>query len=196
MRIYTPITEAALKRALDEADSFDGPCAVRYPNGVEDERVIEAFYKNREPSSPSPVKNYADGDRVDAVIVTHGRIVSEAFVAKEKLAAKGIAVGIILLEVLKPYGDTAERVSAMLPKAPCKVVFLEEEIRMGGMGMILSYKLNCLKMSRPEVVFIVIAVDNSFSSPCAGQTTFEYHGLDSTSVADKVISCIKNNTEL
>ena len=55
--------------------------------------------------------------------------------------------------------------------------------------MILSHKLDCLKIKK---TFIVIAVDDPFSHPCAGQTFFEHHGLDKVSVAEKVISYMIN----
>ena len=197
VNIYVPATFEALERAINEALSINGPVAIRYPSGGESELIKRKFYLGAITGEPVVVGDNMD-DSVEVVIISHGRITAEALGATEILCRQGIKSGNILLEKLTPYDDIATRIKEVLDNNDRLryVIFLEEEIRMGGMGMILSYKLNCLKMSRPEVVFIVIAVDNSFSSPCAGQTTFEYHGLDSTSVADKVISCIKNNTEL
>ena len=46
---------------------------------------------------------------IDIIIITHGKIVSEALKAKEQLLSeKGIRVGIILLEFLKPYDKIAK----------------------------------------------------------------------------------------
>ncbi len=47
LRIYTPITVAALRQAMDEAFACGEPCAVRYPNGRENRAVVERFYDRR-----------------------------------------------------------------------------------------------------------------------------------------------------
>ena len=62
--------------------------------------------------------------------------------AAEILAAKSVKTGIILLEMLKPYDRTASLVANALPAGSCGVIFLEEEIRNGGMGMLLSDALS------------------------------------------------------
>ena len=186
MRIYTPVTEAALKRALDEADKLECPCAIRYPNGVEDERVVEAFYKNGEPSKPSTVRDYLDNDSLEAVIITHGRIVSEAMLAKEKLSLEGINIGIILLEMLKPYGKTAKEISEMLPDAACKVIFLEEEIRNGGMGMILSDTLSGYEIMKNKTV-LIMSVDDTFVERHSGESIYESAKIS----ADDIVRIIK-----
>ena len=54
------------------------------------------------------------------------------------LRAEGVKVGILLLEQIKPYEQTAAQILAQLPHNACPVLFLEEEIRTGGMGMLLS----------------------------------------------------------
>ena len=187
MTIYTPITEYTLKRAFDEADVLDTPCAIRYPNGVESEDVIEAFYKDREQAAAlGAVADYADSEALDAVIITHGRVVSEAIRAKEKLKAEGISVGIILLEVLKPYNNTAERIARMLPEKPCKIVFLEEEIKNGGMGMILSDVLSEYTVMKNKSDHIM-AVDDTFVDRKVGESIYFSAGIS----ADHIVKIIR-----
>ncbi|MBO5416237.1 MAG: 1-deoxy-D-xylulose-5-phosphate synthase [Clostridia bacterium] len=161
MKIYTPITNAALERALEEMNESDSPCAVRYPNGVESDRVVSEFYPHGVARTLGAVRNYSDGDAPSVIIVTHGRIVKEALAASDILAERGTKVGIILLEVLKPYGETAERILSMLPESAETVVFLEEEIKNGGMGMILSEKLEGAAAMRNKNIKI-LAVDDTF----------------------------------
>ena len=172
MKIFTPATADTLRLALEEADSLDTPCAIRYPNGVENDRVLSEFYANGAPKSLGASRNFADDDNIDAVIVTHGRIVSEALEAADELSAEGIKVGIILLEVLKPYDETAERIAKMLPAGECRVVFLEEEIKNGGMGMILDDKLSAMPIMKNKSTKI-LAVDDTFVGRTAGEGIYD-----------------------
>ena len=141
LAIYTPITNAALYNALTTAIRSNTPVAIRYPNGSEDAEVKLAFYGYNSPRDIGVRRDFGDAE-VDHVIVTHGRIVKEAMHAKQMLAEKGIRVGILLLEQLKPYDKVAKDLLPFLPQKPCKVVFLEEEIYAGGMGMMLSDALS------------------------------------------------------
>ena len=80
--------------------------------------------------------DFTDKERNRVVIVTYGRIVTEAMAAAEKLEKQGIPCGIILLETLKPYAAPAAKIAALLPTAPAAVLFLEEGIQNGGAGML------------------------------------------------------------
>ena len=171
IRIYTPITAKTLKLALREADSMDTPCVIRYPNDVESERVISEFYSEEPREKLGAVRNYTDNEEPDAVIVTHGRIVSEALKAADELKKQGIHAGIILLEVLKPYDMCARIVVDLLPKTPCRVVFLEEEIKNGGMGMLLSDRLCGADVMSNKTVRI-LAVDDTFVERHAGEDIY------------------------
>ncbi len=161
MTIFTPITDRALERALEEADKLDSPCAIRYPNAVEDSAVISEFYSENTDLPLGAVKNYSDTDKPDAVIVTYGNIVKEALSAREALAAQGVSVGIILLEMLKPYDRTAELIENMLPAGECTVLFLEEGIKNGGAGMILADTMKDRAVMKNKRVKI-LAIDDSF----------------------------------
>ncbi len=171
MKIFTPITNAVLERALEEADRADCPCAIRYPNGTESERVISEFYPNGVGHTLGAVRNYRDGEAIDSVIVTHGRIVLEALRASDMLEKEGRRVGIILLEVLKPYDKTAEQILSMLPDMAKTVVFLEEEIKNGGMGMILSDKLGGYP-SMSDKTLKILAVDDTFVERHKGNNVY------------------------
>lgn len=172
MKIFTPVTADTLRRALEEADALDTPCAIRYPNGVENDRVLSEFYRGGAPEVLGASRNFDDDDKPDAVIITHGRIVSEALAAADELSVNGIKVGIILLEVLKPYDETAERIAKMLPAGECRVVFLEEEIKNGGMGMILDDKLKCMPVMKNKSTKI-LAVDDTFVGRTAGEGIYD-----------------------
>ena len=123
----------------------------------------------------------------DAVVVTHGRIVSEAMAAKEELAKQGIALGIILLEVIKPYDECARNVTDLLPKGVGRIVFLEEEIRNGGFGSCLADMMT--RMGALEgIKHRIVATDDSFVDRArSGQCIYAAAGVD----RDAVISAVK-----
>lgn len=176
---------------MNEAFRADVACAIRYPNGCESARVVREFYGNADPANVAVRNNYPVGglkarETLDAVIVTHGRIVEEALAATDRLAQEGIQVGILLLEQIKPYETVAAQVLGYLPKKHCPVLFLEEEVRTGGMGMLLSDAMRgAPEMQGRETR--ILALEQPFGYPGeAGQTCLSMAGLDAAHIADAV----------
>ncbi len=190
MRIYTPVTRNGLQVSLTDALERGGPCAIRYPNGYEDPVIVKSFYGNAA-SCGIGVRNdflHAPNDTpeaLDGMIITHGRIAAEAIKAKEALAEQGKNIGILLLEQLKPYDETAVQILPLLPEKACKVVFLEEEIRAGGMGMLLSDALlKHEKMQNKEV--ILMATDDNFAIQNKKEPIYKSVGVDWESIVSKL----------
>ena len=185
MRIYTPITEAALQTALREAILYDGPSAIRYPNGYESKAVLDAFYCGGadRPLSASVRPDVALTEETEAVIVTHGRIVNEALKAQEILRGEGVSVGILLCEYAKPYDRLAEEVKNLLPQSTRAILYLEEEVRTGGFGVSLSDHLKRLYdngMPRERI----LAPEDSFVIPKQPEQIYRTAGVDALAVAD------------
>jgi transketolase C-terminal domain/subunit len=108
------------------------------------------------------------------VIVTYGRIVSEAIEAARLIHEKTKdTCGILLLEALKPYDRTAEAITALLPKGVKKVLFLEEGIKNGGAGMLLSDKLSLPDGCR----YTVLAIDDVFDTDRSTGNLYADFGL-------------------
>ncbi|MBR4013110.1 MAG: 1-deoxy-D-xylulose-5-phosphate synthase [Clostridia bacterium] len=191
LKIYTPITYETLKIAIKQAFDEGIPCAIRYPNGYESQDIVDEFYSSNVHSSLGAVSNFSVDDKVDAVIVTHGRIALEAIKACKALKQKGINVGIILLEFLKPYGECAENVASLMPTITCPVILYEEEIRSGGMGMNLYDKLVNLDIMKNKNIQIM-AVDDSFvTDRKKGEAIYTSAKIDADSVCQKISELIK-----
>lgn len=175
--IYTPITVGALGEAIKEAHRSNLPCAIRYPNGFESEEVVNTFYPDGCYAAPSAVCDYGREDDPRLIIVAHGRMVIEAMKAKKRWIGEGISSGIILLEKLKPYEETADRIASLLPSADYRLIFLEEEIRSGGMGMHLADQMirrHGLKANE----YRILAVENSFVEKReVGQSIYDAAGI-------------------
>ena len=176
MTIYTPVTEKTLKKALAESITLGTPCAVRYPRGCENARINAEFYAGEMAEKLGATANFAKDESLDAVIITDGIIAAEALAACDKARENGVRAGIILLEKIKPYGECAENTVRLLPSGVEKIIFLEEEIRAGGMGMLL-----CDEMSRRGMLCGVqteiMAVDDTFVKRNAGKTMYEDAGI-------------------
>ena len=161
MRIYAPLFEHSLKNAMSEAFASNSPVAIRYPNYCESKRISERFHDPDNFDGVSFKLDFTLKDDIDILIICYGKIVTEAIKAKEKLITEGINVGIILLELIKPYQEIAEKISSCISDSIKGIIFLEEEIKSGGMGMNLQQKL----LSLGKVSFnnsVIMATDDSF----------------------------------
>ncbi len=138
LTIFTPTTEEGLRAALKKAIKLGKPCAIRYPRGSENDIIKAHFHGDGITLSA----DFSRDDELDAVIITHGAIAAEAIRAEEMVKDK--RVGIILLECLKPYENTAVKLATLMPRSAKRIIFYEEEIRTGGMGMILADALRRL----------------------------------------------------
>jgi 1-deoxy-D-xylulose-5-phosphate synthase len=185
IKIYTPIFEDSLKRALAEAFLSNGPVAIRYPNACENSNIA-AFSS---PADTLDIKLDFCQDP-DIIIITHGKIVSEAVKAKEQLLSeKGIRVGIILLEFLKPYDKIAKAIAPYIQEKTKGIIFLEEEIQSGGMGMNLQASLRDISSFNINRSVIMAVNDSFVTERKAGENIY-----DSAKISAKYI--FKNAIDL
>ena len=185
VKIYTPITFAGLEVSVKKALAEGVPAAIRYPNGGEDDLLKATFYPDGEPTDVGVREsNPANPAIPDAVIVTHGRITREALAARERLATEGILVGILLCEYIKPYEALAEEITARLP-AGVPVLFVEEEIRAGGFGMMLTDALrrNGGLTGHPNAV---LAIANGFVTQGKNETILRTAGVDAEAMVKEL----------
>lgn len=186
MTIYAPLTNEALEKSLEEAVNSGKPCAVRYASGKEDEKVKEIFYPNGISESLSLRSDIEKNESPDVLIVTYGRIVLEAIKAKEILQKDGKKCGIVLLEKLKPYEESAKNLLPYLPREGGLLLFLEEEIREGGCGMMLSDALERMGVLN-SYKHKIIAPHDSFVIPGKGETVFDAAGVSAEHIVNACI---------
>jgi len=181
LRIYTPATIEVLELCIKDALERNMPCAIRYPNGTEKDDIVSAFYSGERKLPLGAVCNFEKHTPLDAVIVTHGRIAQNALVAQKMLGERGVAVGIVLLEVLKPYNVTLDNILSLIPDGTRSIVFLEEEIRSGGMGVCLCDELS--KRGEVNINTKIMAVDDIFvTDRKVGEDIYTSAGIDADSI--------------
>mgnify|MGYP004625384047 FL=1 len=192
MNIYTPLTFGSLRACLDDALDSGKPCAVRYPHAGEYGGVISRFYPDGDFSLRLARADFTAEGSPEAVIITDGRIVTEALKAEALLTKAGITCGTLLLEKPKPYSDTAKAVYALLDGKTRYLLFYEEEIRSGGMGMLLSDEMRRRGMLGGKE-YAILALDDNFAVRNADIPVYEAAGLDARCAAELIINMKKNS---
>lgn len=180
MALYCPSSFKSLRLAMEEAYLLDAPCAIRYSNCGECEEINRRFYPNGMESLSAAASDFSKDEKKDKIIITYGRLVNEAVKAEELL---GDDAGIILLEKLKPYSETAEQISKLLPETPAKILFYEEGIKNGGAGMIIEDELKKLDIMKNKT-YSVLAVDGGFKPKRNSDDVFYAYGIGASDAAD------------
>ena len=188
VRIYAPVTRAGLCRSLQTALTFDtGISAIRYPSGCENPDIVAAFYSHDAENEAIGVRAWGDTDAARITIVTHGRIAAEALKAAKQLCAAGISTQVLLCEYIAPYGGLSAQIAPLL----CgDLIFLEEELRVGGFGMNLADALK-RRGALAHRKYAILGTENGFLTPLTGQTVFAAAGVD----ADAVVKAAQNLIE-
>ncbi len=182
--IASPATYESLKLSIEAASASSAPFAVRYPNKSECERVAVEFYGNSE-CELSLKANFKKDSAPERVYVTYGTICENVLSATDILKAQGIFAGVILLEILKPYGEVAKK--AMPYLSGCKkIVFVEEGIKNGGAGMLFLDALHSLGFDLSKCSYDIIAIDDNFASPDELCDLYDYVGLSPKKIAEKM----------
>ena len=186
--IYTPITNAALQSVIVEAITLNTPTAIRYPSGYENTAIRDAFYAATHTVSGRVRADYTaeEAQGLDAVIITNGRITAEALKAKDVLKEQGKKIGILLLEQIKPYDKIAKEAASLLPTHPCRVLFLEEEIYTGGMGMNLSNALAEHEVMKNKSI-TVKALSDGFAIQVKDEHIWKSFGLDCDGIVRDIL---------
>ncbi len=162
MRIYTPATYGSMRAMLTDMCQNDGSEAIRYPNAAEDARTASLFYPDGDYENYGVRSSFRkDAPPPELVLITYGSTVSLCMDAAEAAAKSGARVGIVLIEALKPYDSTADRLLACLPAA-IPTVFLEEAIFEGGAALLLDH---ALRMHGHTGFTEILAICNDFVIP-------------------------------
>ena len=185
VKIYTPVTYAGLKASLKTAVEDKCVSMIRYPSGCESEAIKAAFYGGCEDDSIGIKTDFAAGEKLGALVVTHGRIASECLKAKGLIGASK-SVGIALCEYISPYEELAAQISEIISRSrPESILFVEEEIKIGGFGMILSETLRA-RGDLDGIKFDILAASDAFVSRREGESYLSASGLDAAAIAERI----------
>ncbi|HEX2938509.1 MAG TPA: 1-deoxy-D-xylulose-5-phosphate synthase [Ruminiclostridium sp.] len=173
--IYSPSTKSELQNNLYTAlYECSGPVAVRYPRGTpEDEpQNFHSAYKSFDYIS--------DGNDADVILVTYGRLFSQAIQAAKELKAKDINAAILKLNRIFPIDDNCYDCIK-----DCKrIIFFEEGIKTGGIGEHFGIRLF---ENGYDGKYIINAIDNKFVKQGTVKQLLSVLGLDSDGMVKSAI---------
>ena len=186
VKIYAPVTYRGLARSLKQALYEPSVSAIRYPSGAESGKIVGEFYTGVGYDDVGIRTDFDEMNPPENIIITHGRIAAECIEAKKILESRGKRAGIILCEYIAPYSKLADEISLVVSdKGIRTVTFVEEEIRSGGFGMLLSDEM-VRKGYLKGVKYTIMAADDPFVKREAGQTYLEAAGLCAKNIADNI----------
>ena len=162
----------------------DGVIAVRYPNKPESQKVLDAFYSNG-CDELSLKTDFSIESMPECVFITYGTISENVLIAKEALSSNGESVGVILLEMLKPCGPIADEAIKYL-KGARKILFVEEGIKNGGLGMIFRDALEASGFTFENCAYGIAAIEDNFASPNTPCDLYDYVGLSPKKITEKM----------
>lgn len=190
--VYAPVTYNGLRLSLIRAIEGKGAYAIRYPSGYENADIVKTFYPDGTPDCIGVRSSLAQGEHYDATVILHGRIAAEAIRAAEMLSAEGIVLRILLAEYIKPYGKLADEIAPLLECADAPVLFVEEEIRAGGFGMMLSSELQ-KREGFKSLRFDILAPEESFVIRKSDEHIWKTAGVDAESIANKIRRAVRQS---
>lgn len=184
--LISPASFSALRCAVRYAHSYaDGVIAVRYPNKTESKRIVDAFYKDG-CSELSLKTDFSKDSMPETVVITYGSVAENVLIAKDELSAQGMNVGVILLEIIKPYKFVVSKAMEYLSSAS-KILFVEEGIKNGGAGMIFREELLRAGFDFKKCSYDIVAIDDNFASPDVLCDLYDYVGLSPKKIIEKLI---------
>ena len=188
MTIISPATYSALEEAVEFANMVDEPIAVRYPNSTQNEDVVRAFYSKLSATPFGARANFDPADAPEYVFITYGSLASRVLKAADMVrSVTGRRVGVVLLEVLKPYDYSARSVMPYISGAR-RVLFAEEGIKNGGAGMLMRDALEQLGADLNSCEYLISAIDDNFASPTEPCDLYDHVGLSAEKLAEKMLN--------
>lgn len=184
INLYAPFDFASLRACMERAASADRPVFIRYPNSAENPDIRKICRHG----SFGVRSCFLPGEQVDVILVTYGKIAAEAISAATRLYnEERIVCGIVLAEQIFPCTPLADFLADCRDAAgrALPILFIEEGIRNGGAGMILSDTLR-RNGQAADCPFGILAIDDPFRLPAAGQSIYECHKISAADIAAKV----------
>ena len=171
--VYSPCCFRSLNADINNAlYGYELSVAVRYPRGAQKDNVSKLEY---------PCIEYAlYGDKnAKKVIVTYGRITSEAIDAVDALKDNGVNTLLLTLNQIKPIPEQA--IALLSDKE--EIYFFEEGMKSGG----VAEKLGSVLMEKGiRAKYSITAVEDKFAPQASISDLISMFKLDSKSIINKL----------
>lgn len=184
MTLLAPVSYESLISCMRFAVNFNGPVAIRYPNSSENRADISKFKSILTYPLCRVSVNFDANNPPENIFITYGGILNNVIRATEILKSEGIKTGIILLETIKPYDDTAKIIAGIIANSK-RIIYVEEGIKNGGAAEICGEALRSIGALK-NTDYRILAIDDDFASPESVCDLYDYVGLSPERIAEQM----------
>ena len=185
MTVFAPVSYDSLRKIARIVSDADSPVAIRY-SGCESELAREKFFDKARPLALGISGDFDLSAIPEYVFVTYGKILDNVISAAEFLRAKGLSVGIVLAEILKPIDSLTDALMKISGSVK-RVLFVEEGIENGGAAVILMNAIRKSGFDFSSTEYRIAAIDDDFLSPSELCDIYDYAGLSVKKIVEKMI---------
>ena len=175
MTVYAPSDFYSLSRAVELSSRAKGPVAIRYSNSADNEEMSRRFDRKR-----VSVSLDSRGE-CEYLIITYGRMATVAASVCDALRKRDVKCDVAVLEIIKPINDAASLISSLITEKTKRVVFLEEGIKNGGVGMIMREKLSFCGAE-----YVHLGIDDVFDTDKVTGDIFSDFGIGAMDVVKAI----------
>ena len=186
MTLFAPVTYASLRELLHVATVADSPVAIRYSSSPESETARELFFNRAKAINVGISADFDIKNPPEYIFVTYGKILDNVLEAEAFLRAKGLSVGVVLTEVIKPYDFITETLMSLSGKVK-RILYVEEGIENGGAATLTMNSLRKSGFDFGVTDYRISAIEDSFVSPDAPCDIYEYAGLSPRKLVERML---------
>lgn len=173
MTVIVPADCNECEQAIEFAAKYDGPVYIRIARNSLPDIYPKDYKLNLN-------KAFVLKEGKDVTIISNGDVLSEVCKASDILQKHGINAEIISLPVVKPF-DSETVINSI--KKTGRAVTVENHSINGGLG---SAVCEALSENFPSKV-LRIGINNEFGQSGDAKSLLKYYGLDSESIANRII---------
>ena len=174
MTVISVSDDIQTKWAVEEISKINGPVYLRLGR-----LASPIIYEENQKFEIG--KGIQIGEGTDATVIATGLMVSEAIMAKEELAKKGINIRVLDIHTIKPID---KELIVKCAKETKKIITVEDHSIIGGLGTavceVLSEEYPC-KVTR-------LGMKDTFGKSGKAEKLLEYFGLDKNGIIKEVMS--------
>ena len=185
MTVFAPASYSSLKNIVHIAAEAKSPVAIRY-SGSESKAARDGFFKLAHPVGFGISQDFDMSAPVDYVFVTYGKMLDNVIEAAEFMRAKGLSVGIVLTEIIKPYDHISEALMKLCGRAK-RILYVEEGLENGGAAVLTMNSLRKLGFDFSFTEYRIAAIDDDFLSPTRPADLYDLAGLTPKKLVEKMI---------
>ena len=185
MSIFAPASYKSLKNIVGMSAAADAPVAIRYSSS-ESDIARERFFSVARHISFGISADFDIAYPPEYVFVTYGKILNNVIAAADFLREKELSVGIILVEIIKPYDHVAEALMKLSGVAK-RILYVEEGIENGGAAVLTMNEIRKHGFDFSSTEYRIAAIDDDFVSPTFPCDLYDFAGLSPTKLVEKMI---------